>query len=124
MIPSEFRLKKERNFEILFSEGDFEGGDIVDLKYWKIDIDKYSGRFNENDLKIGFIVSSNISNKATVRNKKKRQIREATKELLNQFNKNKGYLAAILAKETILGSDFEDIKDDIRNLLTKVGIIE
>ncbi|MFB6225869.1 MAG: ribonuclease P protein component [Candidatus Paceibacteria bacterium] len=124
MIPERFRLKKERNFDILFDKGQFESGSVVDVKYWSIDLYQHPDRFKEDDLKIGFVVSTDISNKATVRNRKKRQIREATKELLDEFELNKGFLVAIMAKKSILESDFNKIKQELKSILTKIGVIE
>lgn len=124
MIPEKFRLKKERNFDILFDEGNFESGSTVDLKYWSIIPPKYPDRFDGGELRIGFVVSTDISNKAVTRNKKKRQIREATKELIEENNISKGFLVAILAKKNILNSEFYEIKKDLKNILTKVSIIE
>jgi len=123
MIPKEYRLKKDRNFDILFKEGKYISGEGVDIKHWKIDTEKYPERFNQKDLKIGFIISTDISNKATIRNRKKRQMREATRKLLKNKDFKKGYLIALIANDSILSMQFEEIYSYIESLFKKTDII-
>ncbi len=123
MIQKKHRLKKERNFDILFKEGEYISGEGIDIKYWQIDTEQYPDRFNQKELKIGFVVSTDISNKAIVRNKKKRQMREATRKLLKNEEFKQGYLIALIANKDILSMEFEEIYSSIEFLFEKTNII-
>ena len=55
MLPKEYRLKRMKDFEILFKEGWFVNDEFLTAKIWKITPEKYPKRdYKEDDLKIGF----------------------------------------------------------------------
>lgn len=61
------------------------------------------------------IVSSKISNKATVRNKIKRRLKEAIQKNLTKFRNKK---IIFFAKKEILNAKFSDIQNEINNIKT------
>ena len=124
MLTKQFRLTRMKDFEILFKEGRFVGGDLVDLKVWKIDPGKYQKRkYSPNDLKIGFVVPIKISKKAVVRNRIKRQMREVVRLLMKDKAIKCGYFVLFLAKKGTIGVEYIDIDDSIVNLLKKTGLL-
>jgi ribonuclease P protein component len=125
MLTQQFRLTRMKDFEILFKEGRFVGGNLVDLKVWKIDPTKYPKRkYSLNDLKIGFVVPIKISKKAVVRNRIKRQMREVVRLLLKDKCIKSGYFMLFLAKKVAIEAEYGIINQSVLDLLKKAGLYE
>lgn len=71
-------------------------------------------------LKIGFVVSTKIDKRATVRNKLKRQMREASRKLLPTTKK--GYLILVVAKKAALDLDFQQICKQLEFAFKKIKV--
>lgn len=124
MLAQQFRLKQERNFELLFQEGDYVSGKVVSLKYCKIsESSKIKSRFDLNDLRIGFIVSTDVDKRATIRNRKKRQMREAVRQLIKQDKIKLGYVMAFIANTSIADADYQKIEYNIIQVLKKANLL-
>lgn len=124
MLPKQYRLTRMKDFEILFKEGSFVGGNLADLKVWKISPIKYPKRkYSLDDLKIGFVVPMKISKKAVIRNRIKRQMREVVRLLLKENSIKSGYFMLFLAKKTAIGAEYTDIDDSILDLVRKTRLL-
>ena len=125
MLPKPYRLTKMKDFEILFKEGRFVGGDLVDLKVWKIDQMKYPKRkYSPNDLKIGFVVPIKISKKAVVRNRIKRQMREVVRLLMKDKKIKCGYFMLFLAKKSAINAEYKASESSVVALVKGSGLYE
>ena len=114
-----------KDFEILFKEGRFVGGDLQNLKIWKIDPKKYPRRkYNKDDLKIGFVVCLKAHKSAVKRNRVKRQMREVVRLLLKEDKLKKGYMLALMAKGNIIGKDYKEIEKSVVGILKKARILK
>lgn len=124
MLQKQNRLKRMKDFDILFKEGWFVGGELVNMKIWKIDSEKYPRRkYNKEDLKIGFVVGIKISKSAVLRNRIKRQMREVVRLLLKEDKLKKGYMLVIIAKKELLKKDYKDIEKSIFGVLKRGGVL-
>ncbi len=125
MIPQQYRLKRMKDFEILFKEGYFVVSDLITAKIWKIEPEKYSRRgYNKTDLKIGFVVGLKVSKKAVWRNRLKRQMREVVRLLLKEDKIRAGFMAALVAKPGALGKEYEEIAKSIMVVLKKGNMLK
>ena len=123
MLPKEYRLKRMKDFEILFKEGWFVSGEMFTAKVWKINVEKYPRRkYTEDDLKIGLVVGLKVSKSAVKRNRLKRQMREVVRLALKNEKLRKGFMVAIIAKPVALGKEHEEIEKDIVNVLEKAKL--
>lgn len=104
MLPKENRLKKKKEFEIVFKDGKTLKGNNIIIKYLGNGLD-YA--------KIGFIVSKKVSKKAVERNKIRRRLREATRNV----NLKKGLNIIIIALSKIKDVSYIEIEADIKNIL-------
>ncbi len=111
MLPKKHRLKKKKEFERVFKEGKAAKKDFLFIKFIKNDLD--ATRF-------GFVVSKKISKKAVVRNKVKRRLREAAREMLSDIKP--GYDVVVVAQKGIENLDFFQIKDNLKQLLKKIDL--
>ncbi len=111
MLPRKHRLKKKKEFERVFKEGKAKKKDFLFIKFIKNNLD---------DTRFGFVVSKKISKKAVVRNKVKRRLREAAREMLSEIKP--GYDIVIVAQKGIEKQDFFQIKENLRQLLKKINL--
>jgi len=103
-----------KDFDILFKEGRFVGGDLVTLKVWSINPEKYPRRkYNKDELKIGFVVGLKVNKSAVKRNRLKRQMREAVALLLKEEKIKNGYMVAVIAKKEMLEKEYKEIEKEI-----------
>lgn len=70
----------------------------------------------------GFIVSNKISKKATVRNRLKRLLLEATYKLLPRIKP--GFEVVLLAKSLLVGKDLPEILQESEKLFLRAKIFE
>jgi ribonuclease P protein component len=125
MLQQQNRLRLMKDFEILYKEGKFLPGKFFNLKYWKIQPDKYPRRkYSTEDLKIGFVVSTKISKLAVKRNRVKRQMREVIRLLLKDEKIKRGYMVAFLAKASVLEKEYKEIETEIVVLLKRAEIFD
>jgi len=110
VLPKKHRLKKKKEFERVFKKGKSAKKDFLFIKFIKNSLD--TTRF-------GFIVSRKISKKAVVRNKVKRRLREATREMLPEIKP--GYDIVVVAQRGIEKLNFFQIKDNLKELLKKIN---
>ena len=106
MLAKQYRLQKDRDFESVFKKGKTLSGKFLFLKVKK------------NDLQVsrfGLIIGKKISNKAVIRNRLKRQLREIIKN--NLFNIKPGFDIVIITKPEIINKNYQEIKNDLEKLL-------
>ncbi len=112
MLPKENRLKKNKDFEKVFKEGEGFKEDFLVLK--KVKNNLKSSRF-------GFAVSKTFFKKATLRNKIKRRLRESVRIKLNEIKK--GIDGVVIARPGLETKDFREIKEIVNKLFKKAKII-
>jgi ribonuclease P protein component len=123
MLMKENRLTRMKDWEILFKEGRFVGGDFLTLKIWKIDPEKYPKRmYSGEDLKIGFAVGVKISKSAVKRNRVKRQMREVVRLMIKNGSVRAGFIVSVIAKAGVLGKTYQEIETEIVRLCKRADL--
>lgn len=112
MLPKQYRLKKKKDFELVFKKGKTFNDKFLFLKLRKNNLE-----FN----RFGFTIGLKISKKAVVRNKIKRLLREAIREKLNDIKS--GFDVVIRVRTEIINKDYEEVKKELESLLEKAGLI-
>jgi len=111
MLPSNNRLKKDKDFDNLFKKGATFSYGFLYLKIIKNYLD-YT--------RFGFIVSKKVSNKAVIRNKIKRKLRALIRERLSKIKK--GFDIVIVVKPTFEIKRLKEMETVIEELLKKADI--
>jgi len=113
MLPKLYRLRKERDFKILVQQGKSFFLKELGLKYLKNNLD-YS--------RFGFVVSTKIDKRATVRNKIKRRLREIIYQNLKKIKL--GFDILILTRPEIKKLDFRQIKEILEKIFIKLDLFQ
>lgn len=111
MLKKENRLTKRKAFGYIYKNGKSKSSNNLILIYTPTKLKK---------LKVGFSVSKKLG-KAFIRNRVKRLLREAFKELLPIINNQFNYV--VVAKPTITDKSFKEIKEELFYILNKCGMI-
>jgi len=105
MLPENNRLKKRNDFNEILKKGKAITGKFVFLKYLKN---------NLNVNRFGFVVSLRISKRAVIRNRIRRQLREATRR--NLSNIKHSFDVLIIAKPEIINKKYQEIRNELEYL--------
>ena len=111
MLPKENRLKKKKDFEKVFREGQGFKEDFLFLKVVK------------NNLKLnrfGLLVGKNFSSKATLRNKFRRKLSEIIRLKMPKFKKN--FDAILIIIPGLEAEDFWEIEESVNKLFSKAKL--
>ncbi len=109
MLPKANRLTKKNDFDLVFKNGKTIKGDFLIVKILKNQLEE--SRF-------GFVVSKKVSNKATVRNKVKRRLRDAVARELENIPKSMDVVMVTL--KGLEKKDFLEIQEIIKGLIKKI----
>ena|SRR3989338_10006461 len=112
MLPLKNRLKKKSDFELVFKKGISFKGDSLFLKVSKNKLE--TSRF-------GFVVSKKVSNKAVVRNKIRRILREIIKKQLPEIKT--GLDGVFIVNPICKNKNFQEIKASVNKLMRRADII-
>ena len=111
MLQKENRLTKRKAFGYIYKNGEYKSSNNLTLMYTPTKLKTF---------KVGFSVSKKIG-KAYIRNRVKRQLREAFKSYINVINNRYNYI--VVAKPTITDKSFKEIKEELFYILNKCGMI-
>ena len=112
MLSSENRLKKRKEFAYLYNHGQAKHTANLTMVYLPT---KYRA------IKIGFSVTKKIG-KAHLRNRVKRVLRAVVRDFVKSLPND--YNVVFIAKAGIENLSFNDIKTQVRTLLTKAELIK
>lgn len=113
VLPQVNRLRDKKDFSQVLTKGKMIQTPVFGLAFVQE---------SNNPSQFGFIISNKISKKAHERNKIKRILREAVRDLLGEINN--GFKVVFLAKHKILFVPKEDLIEEINKSLNKTGIIK
>lgn len=114
MLQSINRLKQDRDFKRIFKFGQSFYSRNLQLKL---------AQKSAGESKFGFVIGLVVSKKATVRNKLKRQVREAVRLLYKDGLIKPNFDVVIKIKSGLIGADYKDIRAEVEYLLKKAGIL-
>lgn len=114
MLPKKHRLSDHKTINLLKKNGKLVQGSHFGLLFIREEARTIS--------KVAFIVSRKVAKTATDRNKVKRQLREAVRELLP--NLKPGYCVLILAKKPAASASPKQLKLSTKDVFREVGILE
>lgn len=119
MLPKQYRLPLRTELTRVKKTGQLVAGKFFGLLVAPQSPEVGSGfpRLSARQARLAFIVSKKIHLKSIQRNKVRRFLREAARQLLPKFRP--GFNFVFLAKKTILGKNFAEIKNETERILNE-----
>jgi len=112
MLGRKYSLAKDNDIQLVFKKGQIYFSPFFNIKILKKD---------QPNSRFCIVVSTNISKKAVVRNKLKRQLKAIIYEKIPQFQGN--YDCVILTKVSAVVTDFTELDKTLTFLFKKAKII-
>lgn len=112
MLPKIHRLRADKDFKNIFKNGELSENQFFRIKFLKNQ--KKFSRF-------GFIISTKIAKKSTLRNLLKRRLRAAVRFFLKDIKIS--FDIAVWPKTNSISASYKDLFESLKNLLTKNGIL-
>jgi len=112
MLSKDQRLKKKKDFDLVFKKGSGLKESFLILKF-------QPGQFKKS--RFGIVVSQKVSKKAVVRNKIKRRLRALIRQAEPQFKKRVDVV--IITLPGIEKKDWQEIKKTVGDLFQKAKLI-
>jgi len=119
-LPKANRLRHYKAFKTVYQKGGRCSGKYLILRL----LQEAAPAEGENALplpQVGISISQKVSKKAVVRNRIKRQIRGAFRELLPQLPR--GWKLVVIVKPQAQGCKYEDFLRELRQLLIKSEVL-
>lgn len=112
MFAAVNRLRRKADFDRVYKEGKTLRTRFFRLKTAPNQLDL---------LRFGVVIPNKVAKRATERNRKKRQVREATRALLPQLVT--GYDVVLMAQSEILAASYQEIQADLTDAFRKIQFI-
>lgn len=109
-LPSKNRLKKKKDFDLVFKKGRTLKGDLLFLKTLPN---------GSQDVRVGIMVSSKLIKKAVTRNKIKRTINEAFR---SSFSLIRGGIDIVIIIKK--NAEEENLREELLEMLDRLNIIK
>lgn len=113
MLPEKNRLKGSLTFEDVKKKGKMYQSDAFGLLVRQ--------RNDNNPTKFGIVVSNRVSKKAVDRNRIKRELREALRNILDRIKG--GADVVILTRKGLLDANTKDIEKDLKEKLKEASLL-
>ena len=114
MVPRKNRLKNKKEFEKVFKNGEFFGGQYCTIRMLE---NKFSvSRF-------GFVAGKKLIKSIVRRNKVKRRMREIVRLFLRENKIKPGFDVITIAKERVLDVSYQELKKDLEGIFKRVKLL-
>ncbi|WP_204104180.1 MULTISPECIES: ribonuclease P protein component [Spirulina sp. CCY15215] len=125
-LPQANRLKHWRDFQEVYQRGKRYSGSYLTLRSLSVMPKSETGATEAEitlipSTRIGISIGKKVSKKAVVRNRIKRQIRAAIREILPQMSG--GWKLAIGVKSTATKCEYEHFLRELKQLLTRAEVL-
>ncbi len=110
-MQKKYRLKNGRVFRYLRLKGQSNANKMLVLVHAP----------SKFPLKVGFIVSKKVDNRAVVRNKVRRRLRESFRAMIPYLKDNVNYI--VIAREVCGEANFEELTNNLAHLIIKSDLL-
>ena len=109
MLAKNNRIKKNKEFDLVFKEGKTVYGGLLGVKVRKNEL---------NYNRFGILLSTKVSKLAVVRNLYKRRIKDILKR--ENLKVKSGYDCVIIVLPAIIGKSYQEIEAEIKTIFSKL----
>ena len=111
MLERKCRLKKNKEFDLVFKEGKTVYGEFLGLKVRKNEL---------NTNRFGILLSTKVSKLAVQRNLYKRRIKAIIRQ--ENFKLISGYDGVVMVRPAVIGKQYKDIETEIQIIFKKLKL--
>ncbi|BDM82799.1 ribonuclease P protein component [Acaryochloris marina] len=116
MLSTSHRLKKNREFSVVYRKGKRQS-----TKYLVLRTYRSGANSQKKPIRIGFSISQKVSKRAVVRNRIKRQLRAACRQLLPELQP--GWDVVIVVRTAAVQCDYFQFLQQLRKLFADAEIL-
>jgi ribonuclease P protein component len=117
MLPKQNRLRARQDFTTVYQKGIRQNRFAIGLRAYRHHAEPQA----QQHLRVGFSISTKVSKRAVVRNRIKRQLRAALRELLPKLEN--GWDLVIVVYPNALKCDYPEFLQQLKQLLAQVEIL-
>lgn len=117
MLPKQNRLRARQDFSRVYQKGIRLNRSALGLRAYRHPVDVRE----QPPLRVGISISSKVSKRAVVRNRIKRQLRSAFRELLPELES--GWDLVIVVYPNALQCDYPEFLQQLKQLLAQTEIL-
>jgi len=114
MLPRKYRLSNYLDIEKIKKDGE-----VLTSKHFSL---LFLDRNDDKRVRVGFVVSKKISNKAVIRNKVRRRLSEAFLEIIEKISCSCDFL--VLPKKGIINIKTSELAGEIKEVLKEGDLIK
>ncbi|MCA1903856.1 MAG: ribonuclease P protein component [Cyanobacteria bacterium KgW148] len=112
MLPFDNRLRHRSDFKEVLSSGVYVKGKFLTVKFVR--------NFGTQSTLVGFVISKKFSKRACDRNLLKRRLRSIMREFLGHLVG--GLKLVVMVSRPQIDVSFSDLRDDLRDVLTRADL--
>lgn len=116
MLATPHRLKKSRDFGVVYRKGSRQSTKYLVLRAHRVSITA-----QRTPIRIGFSISQKVSKRAVVRNRIKRQLRAVCRQLLPELQP--GWDVVIVVRTAAVQCDYLQFLQQLRKLFADAEIL-
>jgi ribonuclease P protein component len=117
MLPKQNRLRARQDFTTVYQKGIRQNRFALGLRAYH----RHAAQQAQPHLRVGISISTKVSKRAVVRNRIKRQLRAALRQLLP--NLDSGWDLIIVVYPNALGCDYSEFLQQLKQLLVQAEIL-
>jgi ribonuclease P protein component len=117
MLPKQNRLRARKDFTTVYQKGIRQNRFAIGLRAYRHRTESLA----QQPLRIGFSISTKVSKRAVVRNRIKRQLRAALRQLLPKLEN--GWDLVIVVYPNALQCDYLEFLQQLKQLLAQAEIL-
>jgi ribonuclease P protein component len=117
MLPKQNRLRARQDFTTVYQKGIRQNRFALGLRAYR----RHADYQTQQPLRVGISISTKVSKRAVVRNRIKRRLRAALRQLLPRLNN--GWDLIIVVYPNALGCDYSEFLQQLEQLLVQTEIL-
>jgi len=117
MLATPHRLRKHNDFVTVYRQGSRQSTKFLALRAYKSDANRA-----HSSVRIGFSISQKVSKRAVIRNRIKRRLRAACRQLLPELQP--GWDIVIVARAEAVQCDYLQFLQQLRKLFADAEILD
>jgi ribonuclease P protein component len=121
-LPRAYRLRRRQDFQLVYQKGRRRAGVYMSVTVLANSLPQPpSGSIRVNS-RFGIVISKKVSKRAVVRNRIKRRIKGALRELIDRIRP--GRLVTIVCRSVITECEYDEILRELKKLLLALEVID